>query len=664
MAATLAQAEDVQRLGAVESTAQPMREPPGATVLEPLALPRAPRTDTSALLDYAPGAATVRNGSLTGIAQLRGLFNERVRIDVEGMSITPACPNHMDPPLHYSAPTELESLAVLPGITPVSLGGDSIAGTIVVKGLEPAFFPTGQVGVRGEVGAGYSGMNEAASGDARAEAGNDRLVATLSASMAEADNIRFPGGTVQDTGYRTRRGAARLDARTGEGRTTVELGATRTADAGTPALPMDLVKDDADRARIAYAGTLGVYRIESGMYWHDIDHLMDNYSLRPNSGMRMQSPASSRDVGFNLKAERPRWGGTLRIGAEFHGNDQDVHQRNVATGATQDTFRDASRNRVGLFGEWESGASKGWRGLYGVRVDHVMSDTGDIVNAYPPSSADRAAFNAREHSIDDTDWDATAQWRCAATETLEYRIGVARKSRAPSLLERYLWTPLSASAGQADGRTYLGNLELDPEVSHQISLGLAYRADRLQVSPSLFYNRVSDYIQGLPIARLDSAGRPVLQYQNLEAELYGIDGSWQFKASSHVQLGGTLAYVRARNLDTHDNLYRIAPLNGQVYLDLKQGAWTHRAELRAAARQNEVAAFNGERETGGWAVANVRTQWQRDAWVVKAGVENLFDREYQEHLAGVNRVAGGDVAVGAAIPSAGRYVYLEGRIFW
>jgi iron complex outermembrane receptor protein len=50
----------------------------------------------------------VRNGDLTGIVQLRGLFNGRVCVDIDGMQITPACPNHMDPPLHYSAPSEID----------------------------------------------------------------------------------------------------------------------------------------------------------------------------------------------------------------------------------------------------------------------------------------------------------------------------------------------------------------------------------------------------------------------------------------------------------------------------------------------------------------------------------------------------------------------------
>jgi iron complex outermembrane receptor protein len=45
-------------------------------------------------------------------------------------------------------------------------------------------------------------------------------------------------------------------------------------------------------------------------------------------------------------------------------------------------------------------------------------------------------------------------------------------------------------------------------------------------------------------------------------------------------------------------------------------------------------------------------------------VENLFDKYYADHLGGINRVSGGDVAVGAHLPGAGRFLYLAGEYGW
>ena len=612
----MASAEEVQRMEAVESTAREDQLVPSATRITPAREPGPLQPDTSALLENTPGASIVRNGDLTGIVQLRGLFNERVRVDIDGMQITPACPNHMDPPLHYSAPSELDSLVVLPGITPVSDGGDSIAGTIKVRSVAPDFFVDGP-GVRGEAGAGYSGENEGKLASTRMEAGNDSYVVSADASWARANDTEFADGRVADTGYQTNRGAVRLDARTGDGRTTLELGAARSDDVGTPALPMDMVKDNANRVRLNYDGMLSFYEVNLSAYWHDINHTMDNYSLRPATGMRMEAPSDSRDAGFRMALARPAGGGKLNMGVEGYSNALDVYQVNVATSATQDTFHDATRERAGLFAEWEYQPASNWQAQYGLRTDYVQSDTRNIANSFPPSSADQAAFNARSHYRNHLHLDATALWRYSTSPALGYLAAVARKTRSPSLLEYYLWTPLSASAGQADGRTYLGNLDLDPEVSHQVSLGLDYHPANFSFKPSIFYNRVTDYIQGSPIARLDANGKPVLKYRNFDAELYGVDGSWDWQATSAVALGGTLSYVRGKNRDTHDNLYRIAPLNGLLYTDFHTGRWTHRAEIRAAAQQHEVSSYNDEQKSGGWAILNLRTQWSDSQWQLR-----------------------------------------------
>ena len=226
-------------------------------------------------------------------------------------------------------------------------------------------------------------------------------------------------------------------------------------------------------------------------------------------------------------------------------------------------------------------------------------------------------------------------------------------------MERYLWSPSNASAGLADGRTYMGNLNLVPEVSSQISVGANWHGTGWQIKPSLFYNRVRDYIQGTPIARTDTSGNPVLQYSNISAELYGMDGSWQFRASDNLDLSGTVSYVRGKRTDVEDNLYRIAPLRASFNGDYAAGQWTHRVEWQLAASQDNVSSYNAETATAGYGTVNLRTRYQvQKSLNVSAGIENLFDKYYVDHLGGINRVAGSDVIVGQHIPGAGRFGYV------
>src|SRR5262245_7166107 len=138
-------------------TGQPL---PGAIVIAPPPYLQARATDTASLLDQVPSAAVVRNGPLTGIVQLRGLSDDRVSVLVNGMESTPACPNHMDPPLLYMAPSSLQALTVLAGITPVSLGGDNIGGVVLADRKPPVFSSDGRTLWSGDLGSFYRGSND------------------------------------------------------------------------------------------------------------------------------------------------------------------------------------------------------------------------------------------------------------------------------------------------------------------------------------------------------------------------------------------------------------------------------------------------------------------------------------------------------------------------
>ncbi len=624
-----------------------------------------PGEDAASQLESVAGAAVVRNGGQTGIVQLRGLSNERVKIRVNGQEITPACPNHMDPPLHYTTSIEMDRLQVTSGPTPVSMGGDSLAGTVEVQSRPLGFSREGNR-VTGELEGGYAGNNDGRDFAAQVVLQGKSASLGYTGSYQATEDYEFPDGTVRDSGIgSTQRHGLKLETNFGANKLDVEVGMHRTRDAGTPVLPMDMVEDDAVRASVRYQHSLGDGKLEFRLGYHDIDHLMDNFSLRPAAGTRMQAPSESRDINLGMEWQTPLAGGDLKLGLEHYSNDFDVYQQRMppAPAGTQDIINDGNRDRTGLYVDWWSPRRDAWRTNLGVRYDRVGMDAGQV-SAFPgapaPVVADAATFNAADRDKTDNNWDATwlTQYTWSKQATLE--LGLARKTRSPSLLERYEWTPLNASAGLADGRTYLGNLNLDPEISHQVNLGLRWKSGAAMFNPSIYYNRVSDYIQGMPIARLDGAGLQVLQYQNVDAALYGADISWQADWSDNWQLGGLLGYVRGRNLDTDDNLYRLSPLKATIFTRYARGAWKAKTELEMAARQDKVAAYNGETETPGWAIVNVLGSYQlSNGLSVTAGADNLFDTRYTRHLDGINRVNGPDLPSGQKMPGMGRNLYLK-----
>lgn len=72
---------------------------------------------------------------------------------------------------------------------------------------------------------------------------------------------------------------------------------------------------------------------------------------------------------------------------------------------------------------------------------------------------------------------------------------------------------------------------------------------------------------------------------------------------------------------------------------------------------------NGEVPSKGYVTFNLFGHWLvRDGLRLDAGVENLFNTYYVEHLAGYNRNGGSDVALGARLPGAGRSAFVRLRL--
>lgn len=631
--------------------------------------------DSAALIRKLPGAAVVRNGPQTGIVQLRGLSGDRVAVRVDGMTITPACPNHMDPPLHYASAGSGDLIDLYAGISPVSVGGDYIGGAVSFARPEPVF-AVGEASLfHGILGTSFVGSQDAAMATADLTIARGNGAFQYRGSGVTAGDLRYPGGTVADSGYDRTQHEIIGSWRTREGYIALDAGFSATRDAGTPALPMDMIKDDAWKLGLKQKEKFGWGTLESRLYVHDIDHLMDNHSLRPApmppAGMAMEAPSTSRDYGWRSDVLLPRGKTLLRTGIDLHGNDFDAEQVAVLSGMKRDTFNNNVRSRVGTYIDWEQEWTDQWTSRIGLRGDVVSSDADPVSNQImppPPAAAmilaDQNAFNSADRSFTDVMPGAAAAVSFNPDDSTTIELALALKNRAPSLVERYLWTPLNASAGLADGRTYLGNLNLDPETSFQIGLGLEKRGESWNTKLTPFYQTVSDYIQGMPLARMDSNGQPVLQYQNIDrAELYGFEIAGDYDINTDFSIDSSISYVRGRNKDNGDDLYRIAPLRGIVDLAYRHESWESHLECVWADSQNQVSELQGESASPGYAVLNLRlAKWFAKSVRVEVGVENLLDKRYAEHLGGVNRVSGGDLAVGERIPSAGRFAY--GSVSW
>jgi iron complex outermembrane receptor protein len=244
---------------------------------------------------------------------------------------------------------------------------------------------------------------------------------------------------------------------------------------------------------------------------------------------------------------------------------------------------------------------------------------------------------------------------------------LARKERLPSLLERFGWLPTEASFGLADGNIYVGNLELAPETAWIAEVGFDLENDVFSLRPTLFYRRVDNFIQGVPfdatvgvvdspvemIAAMNGDTTP-LRFSNVDAELYGADLDFSVRPIERFEISGTASYVRGKRRDINDDLYRIAPANLRLSAAWLGDRFSFGGELVAAGDQNQVSLSNDEERSDGYAVVGLFGRYAAsDGLAIEAGVENLFDTEYQPHLAGRSRVGASDVPVDERLPGAG-----------
>ena len=406
---------------------------------------------------------------------------------------------------------------------------------------------------------------------------------------------------------------------------------------------------------------------------------MTNYGLRQVPGDKSRwrrNIAGSDNLGFKLHSTLYDGQGHWAFG--FDGFDS-AHNSNIDNPNSAKffviNFNEAERRVLGVFFERQHDFNTAWHGEFGLRYNQVKMDA-DEVDGSPaqmmmPAEMLRDAFNNADREQTDHNIDLVARAWYKASPTTNWYAGIAQKHRSPSYQERYLWLPLEATAGLADGNTYTGNIELDPEVARQLEFGVDFSNNALSFAPRIFYSDVQDYIQGTPsevtpavmMVRMMNATNGTntpdpLHFNNVDAKLYGFDMDWAWTLSEHWALSGIVNYVRGKRKDVTDELYRIAPANTSLRLEYSGSNWTAAVEGIFYSAQNQVSETNREQETSGYGLLNISGTWQATPRLqLAAGVDNVLDKEFRDHLAGYNRATNPDIGMRERLPGAGTNLF-------
>lgn len=639
---------------------------PEVTVIgtpEPVTAARVIASDSAQLLGDQPGFNVATGGGVSGLPVVNGFADDRLRVSIDGMEFTSACGNHMNSPLSYVAPQQLASIRVLAGITPVSMGGDSIGGTIEVQTPAPVFAKADQgLHSEGRMTLGSRSVNDTLSASLSGTVASDSLSLSYSGAYSRGESYKDGNGNkVLASMFESANQAVTLAARGADQLVTLRVGEQRIPFQGYPNQYMDMTDNRAVFANLGYSGEFSWGNLEARLYWQDTEHEMGFFSAEKRGSMPMNT--RGRNLGYTLKAEIPLQGeDKLRLGNEYHRFLLDDWWPPV-TGSTMmgpNTYRNinsGSRDRMVFFAEWEGRLAPQWTGLFGVRDEIVRTDSGEVqpYSTGMMSIADVTAanaFNAGSRDKRDNNVDLTALLRFDADATRTYELGFARKTRSPNLYERYSWgrsnMAMMMTGWFGDGNGYVGNIDLKPEVAHTLSATADWHdaeRKRWNVRLTPYYSRVSNYIDTDLVGTFNpysiaSVTRNQLRFANHDAKLYGANLSWMLPLAENTEWGdfnfrGNASLTRGSRTDGGD-LYRMMPFNALLAVEQTTGKWLNVIEARLVARKDRVDDNRREQETAAYALINLRTRYQLNTkTTLSAGISNVFDRYYTDPMGGV-----------------------------
>jgi iron complex outermembrane receptor protein len=635
--------------------------------------------DSAELLKRIPGANNNANGVITGIAQYRGMYGDRVSVKLDQAPTLSGGPNAMDSPLAYAPAGLLQELRVYRGITPVSQAQESIGGHMVAEFNRGAFGSEGQFGLSGFASAQLTDNGNQSSTDTQVVVANNQHKLSFLSSHNEGDNIAAGDNkTVAGSQHQRDRFDLAYGWTSDATELTIFAGQLDISDSGTPALAMDIASVETDLAGMTLSTQVDSTAINMSLAWADVTHSMDNFSLRAAPPMTMgyrSNLATADNLSWSLDAQLPLSFGDVKIGTDGNLSSHNSTITNPTNGMFQLlNFNDTQRDILGLFAEL-NGDIDDWGYQAGIRQNRITLDSGDVNSSGMMAMMGDAAnmlamqFNQADRNIDYDTTDLVLKLNRTLDPETALTIDLGIKNRAPSYQETFLWLPLPITAGLADGRSYVGNLSLKHETASEISIGLSKKTDRFSIYPQIFYRQIDNYIQGvastsMPANMLSNmmSGAAALSYENTDAEIYGADATWNYRINHSLSADGVISYVRGKRTDIADDLYRIAPANARFSLRYKpdQGSLQFTLESVVYARQKHVASYNNEAQSNGFGIVNIGANWSlTEAIQMRAGIKNLFDRFYAAHLSGRNRIDNSDIAQGAAIPGLGRAVYLS-----
>ncbi|MBK3756535.1 TonB-dependent copper receptor [Stutzerimonas frequens] len=626
------------------------------TVVTDPKIPRQPMpaSDGADYLKTIPGFSAVRNGGVNGDPVFRGMFGSRLKLLSNGGEMLGACPNRMDSPSSYISPDTFDKLTVIKGPQTVLWGPGASAATVLFE-REAEQFSEPDYRINGSL---LTGSNGRFDRNLDAAAGNAQGYARLMANSSQADDYDDGNGDTMPSRYDKWNTDVALGW-TPDADTLVELTAGRgDGYARYAGRGMDGSQFQRESLGLRFEKTnIGetFYGLEAQVYYNYADHIMDNYSLRdfvPTSMMTVPtlSRVDRRTLGGRLVGTWQWTDVELKAGVDAQRSehrkvmDPTLHVNQMVAAAGSDALPwvpDAMLHNYGVFGELSWQLSEREKLISGLRLDlHEATDERAFFRSHHPTLKNMMGMPISQNwdnptageTRRDTLYSGFVRYEKELTSLpATWYAGLGHAERFPDYWELFVSNPGPVGTVQPFE-------SVRPEKTTQLDVGLQYAKGPLEAWVSAYAGLVEDYILFSYVPGV-MPGMLRAEVSNVDATIAGAEMGASYRFSSNWKGDASLAYAWGENRSDDRALPQIPPLEGRLGLTCERDNWSTSGLWRVVAAQGRVAENQGTvvgkdfDESAGFGVLAVNGAYRvNQHFKLSAGIDNLLDKNYSEHL--------------------------------
>jgi iron complex outermembrane receptor protein len=636
--------------------------------------------DIGDFLRQETNVSGIRKGGVGIDPVVRGFKYSQVTVLLNsGVKIEGGCPNRMDPVAAHVESENIEKIEIIKG--PYVLKYGPVLGALI--NLETTLpHPYAKPEIHAEVLYGFETNWNGQREHIAVQGGNDKVFFNASGGFKGYGSYTGGNDILYNTSFQKLYGTAGAGIAINKNH---QIILTYAYDQGKnilyPALSMDERLDQTHVGSFNYTGkNLGKIwqSVEFQSYFSPVHHVMDNLKRPTAKTMQSVTTVDAWNAGGKVTGNLQKGLNKFLIGLDFEhiykDGDKQMTMKMVMEGDTfisvkhANVWLNANVNNTGAFAEYKVPFKK-LDFTVALRFDYNQATSGDTFRLVKNGIAYFDDLNSNYFNAS-----FSVGMKKQLVSWLYLSASLGKGTRSPSVLERFI----KLMPVQYDSYDYLGNPQLKPENNYQADASFEFLEPNLgSLSVGGFFSLVTDYIIGkvVPpsVIKPSTQGAPgVKQFSNTnKVYLTGFEVSYQ---SPTVKKWGLLAQVAATYgtqpeavkyivsggqvtgevTVKNDPLPEIPPLEGSVKFSYKllRGKLIPNASVRLVSEQNRVSQSYGESKTPGFitAAASVSYAPCRFASFV-AGVENMFDTPYYEHL---NR----------RIVGSSERLYEPGRVFY